>query len=452
MAEPAASKSPSTPASAAASASTVSVGQASPATSTMSTGESTQDESSKLKTFLTILRKFVGVADIASVRFSLPAQLLEPTPNLEYWTYLDRPETFVSMAEPDDPLGRMLAVLTFWFTKDLKYVKGRPCKPYNSTLGEFFRCSWDVEPAPGPIRPPSPPPPLPPSAAPLAPPPPLHRPVRVSFLTEQTSHHPPVSAFVISCPEKGITARGFDQLSAKFTGTSVRVSPGAYNLGIFVTLHQRGDEEYQLTHPTAYLGGLLRGSLNITVADTCFVTCPRSKIKTILRYVEEGWLGRTQNRVEGVVFRYDPAHDRTTKAKEVPDADVLAHIDGCWQDKLYCWRPGAAEKQLLVDLGPLFPVPKFVPAEREQLPNESRRVWHDVTQAIRARDYGRATALKQQVEERQRDQAAERKARHEDFHPRFFTAATTPPGRPTLTAAGREALRGLHEGHYQLAP
>lgn len=26
--------------------------------------------------------RFVGVADIASVRFSLPAQLLEPTPNL----------------------------------------------------------------------------------------------------------------------------------------------------------------------------------------------------------------------------------------------------------------------------------------------------------------------------------------------------------------------------------
>ena len=33
----------------------------------------------------------------------------------------------------------MLEVLRFWFTKDLKYVKGKPCKPYNSTLGEFFR-------------------------------------------------------------------------------------------------------------------------------------------------------------------------------------------------------------------------------------------------------------------------------------------------------------------------
>ncbi len=34
------------------------------------------------RTLLGILRRFVGVADIASVRFSLPSQLLEPVPNL----------------------------------------------------------------------------------------------------------------------------------------------------------------------------------------------------------------------------------------------------------------------------------------------------------------------------------------------------------------------------------
>jgi hypothetical protein len=85
--------------------------------------------------------------------------------------------------------------------------------------------------------------------------------VKVSYLTEQTSHHPPVSAFYIDCPEKGITARGFDQLSAKFTGTSIRVIAGAHNLGIFITLEKRDNEEYQLTHPAAYLGGLLRGKV-----------------------------------------------------------------------------------------------------------------------------------------------------------------------------------------------
>ena len=93
-------------------------------------------------------------------------------------------------------------------------------------------------------------------------------PLRISYLTEQTSHHPPVSAYHVECPVRGISARGFDQLSAKFTGTAIRVVPGNFNHGIFVTLHNHGNEEYQLTHPDAHLGGLLRGSLSVSVADT----------------------------------------------------------------------------------------------------------------------------------------------------------------------------------------
>ena len=293
------------------------------------------DDSSKLKTFLGILRKFIGVSDIASVRFSLPSQLLEPTPNLEYWNYLDRPETFISVDDSDEPLGRMLAVLRFWFTKDLKYIKGKPCKPYNSTLGEFFRCNWEVEDSTPPI---------------------LEdekketighhidtkgKPVRISYLTEQTSHHPPVSAFYIDCPVKGISARGFDQITAKFTGTSVKVAPGAHNLGIFLNLKSRNNEEYQMTHPIASLGGIIRGSLSISVADTCFVTCPRTKQKCILEYLEESWLGKTQNRVKGVVFSYDPTNDKTNRIRDVHESDVLARVEGCWHETVSYQLPGA---------------------------------------------------------------------------------------------------------------
>jgi hypothetical protein len=158
--------------------------------------------------------------------------------------------------------------------------------------------------------------------------------IKVSFLTEQTSHHPPVSAFFVDCPEKGLTARGFDQLSAKFTGTSIKVTPGEHNLGIFITLAKRDNETYQLTHPAAHLGGLLRGALSVTVGDQCYITCAKTKIKTILHYMEEGWLGKTQNRVEGVVFRYDPEKDDKTRIRDVPEKDVLARISGNWKEKI----------------------------------------------------------------------------------------------------------------------
>ena len=164
--------------------------------------------------------------------------------------------------------------------------------------------------------------------------------VRVSFLTEQTSHHPPVSAFYIACPEKGISARGFDQLSAKFTGTSIRVTPGAHNLGIFINLDKR-NEEYQLTHPIAQLGGLIRGSLSVTVADTCFITCPVSRIKVILQYLEEGWLGKNQNRVQGAIYRYDPEKDHITRVKDISEKDMLAKIDGCWYDRIHYTLAGS---------------------------------------------------------------------------------------------------------------
>ncbi|OCK78272.1 hypothetical protein K432DRAFT_357070 [Lepidopterella palustris CBS 459.81] len=423
-----------------------------PANATM---EKVPDDTSKLRTFLSILRRFMGVADIAAVRFSLPAQLLEPTPNLEYWNYLDRPETFISIGDSEEPLGRMLGTLRFWFTKDLKYVKGKPCKPYNSTLGEFFRCIWEVEDTAPYIKHSTSSEPS--SSAASTNSTKSSKCVKVSYLTEQTSHHPPVSAFYVDCPEKGIIARGYDQLSAKFTGTSIRVIPGAHNLGIFIELQNWGGEQYQLTHPAAHLGGLLRGSLSVSVTDTCYVTCAKTKIKVILQYLEEGWLGKTQNRVEGVVFTYDPENDTKTKIKEVPDKDVLCRIEGCWQNKVYYSlgsQPFAKspEKILLVDLNPLFPVPKFVPPMEEQLPNESRKFWAGVTEAIINKQYGLATQLKQELEERQREKAADRKSRNSEWQPRFFTGVVTPVGKPDLTKDGEEVLRGLHMNQFQLVP
>ncbi len=66
-----------------------------------------------------------------------------------------------SIGQSNDELGRFLEVLRFWFTKDLvslacvtyggpklrelqKYIKGKPCKPYNSVLGEFFRVGGGI--------------------------------------------------------------------------------------------------------------------------------------------------------------------------------------------------------------------------------------------------------------------------------------------------------------------
>lgn len=398
----------------------------------------TPSDGSKLRTFLMILKRFVGVTDIAAVRFSLPAQLMEPIPNLEYWHYLDRPETFAAIGDSEDPLERMLGCLRFWFTKDLKYVKGKPCKPYNSSLGEFFRCTWEVDNQKN-------------QEGKL---------LKVNYITEQTSHHPPVSAFVYECPDKGVEATGYDQLSAKFTGTSVKVTPGQFNQGIFIRLKNRDNEEYQLTHPAAFLQGFLRGNLYVTVADTCYVECEKTGIKTILHYLEEGYFGKTQNKVEGIIYKpTDYKTDNLSRLKDVPKDQILGRIEGVWTEKIYFTygdtefkKVPEKDRVLLMDVTPLLPVQKKCPPKEEQLPNESRRFWSDVTEFILSKQFAQATTRKQQLEERQRERATERQQQGKDWRPRFFTTVTEKDGRAILSDEGKQAMDGLQKEQYHLEP
>lgn len=117
--------------------------------------------------------------------------------------------------------------------------------------------------------------------------------VRVVFLTEQISHHPPASDYYFTAPEKGVEAFGVDQISAKVSGTSgwhsfhsgqwlrlgcfdaslfaaVRITPGSMNKGIFISItsgHGAG-EEYHVTHAAAHVNGILRGNFYATMTDS----------------------------------------------------------------------------------------------------------------------------------------------------------------------------------------
>jgi hypothetical protein len=305
------------------------------------------------------------------------------------------------------------------------------------------------------------------------------KPVRVSYLTEQTSHHPPVSAFYISCPEKGLHAKGFDQITAKFTGTSIKVMPGEHNLGIFITVERRNHETYQLTHPAAHLGGILRGALSVTVGDMAYITCPETKLKAILHYYDDGWLGRTTNKVEGIIFRYDPENDTKQRIADVPEEDILVRLGGPWKEKIvFTLGPNPLvrnpppnqsppanpllthlasqsshppEDQItIIDIAPLTVAPKVLPPAEQQLPNESLQLWGEVTKAILSKQYSRATSVKQELEEAQRVKAREREAKGETWKPVFFEQATDKAGKPSLTEKGRAVLERAQRGEWSL--
>lgn len=97
-----------------------------------------------------------------------------------------------------------------------------------------------------------------------------------------------------------------------------------------------------------------------------------------------------------------------------------------------------------------MPEPKVIPQESDQLPNESRRFWKEVTASIVNKQYNQANTLKQEIEERQRQKAAARKDAGRDWRPRFFAGTVTPIGRPDLTEDGKKAIEGLQKDDFRL--
>lgn len=250
-----------------------------------------------------------------------------------------------------------------------QFVKSKIAKPYNSILGEFFRCYYDVPPVtlspegvpqptysldlepsaevlanagkqPSSSKPTKSAASSAPSSAPgtAAPSVKEQPPTRVVFLNEQTSHHPPVSCYHIESrgPKGVVQLKGCDHLSAKFTGTTVRVFPGSHNKGLFVDLPERG-ESYHITHPMAAVAGLLLGKPYATILESTTVTCTggKERYRAIVAYAEESWIRKPQYAVSGVVYKVqDDKELEWTKVKQVPTNRVVASFEGCWRGEV----------------------------------------------------------------------------------------------------------------------
>ncbi|KAJ2822858.1 hypothetical protein IWW50_004036 [Coemansia erecta] len=395
-------------------------------------------EQSKFSAILGILRKLVGVADVIDMRLSLPSQLLDPIPNLEYWNYMESPEHFVAISEPDDEVERMLAVLAWWFSKLLKHT-GKVHKPFNSILGERFFCHWDV-----------------PSAGAGSLGGSSRREdtasssitdvsvgtdsagdkLRVEYITEQVSHHPPVSAFVYRCQERGIEAAGLDHIKAKFTGLSATVAPGSETKGIFVTLKQRGNETYRCTHPSGSIVGWMRGNLKVQMIENSHIVCAKTGLAVLVEFKEERWFSKDKSNVSGKVFRYDEAAfgDKIAswRLKDIPKScEVVATFSGNWDQQVTVRRTNEAERTL-IDMSALDIAAKTVKPLDEQGDLESRRVWEPVASKMREGKHSEASRTKRAIEENQRTLAAERKQRGETFVPALFKADYSETGKPEL--------------------
>ncbi|KNE55799.1 hypothetical protein AMAG_01672 [Allomyces macrogynus ATCC 38327] len=350
--------------------------------------------------FFTFLRKIMG-QDVDSLRIPVPLFLLEPVSNLEYLADLEHVENFVAAADEPTPLARLLAVVRVLATglkKGLKKAK----KPLNPVLGEVFFSEFASKAD---------------ANAPV-----------VQLVGEQVSHHPPISAFHASCPDRGADVTLVFDLKAKYNGLSFGLHNDSW-ARVHLATH---NEDYYLTYPHATLAGVLTMNFTLLWHGSCTVECPQTNLQATLHFKEQKWFGRTSHAVHGTVHKIDD------------HKSVLGSFAGAWNDVI-TFHPAAPESSdapaakpskkdrsktkdkkskskssdLTVESDTELVVPilavhteseyaTHVIPETQCPPHASRNVWSTTMAAMRAGKASAAAAAKAAVENAQRALAKKR--------------------------------------------
>ncbi|CAG9804550.1 unnamed protein product [Chironomus riparius] len=315
----------------------------------------------------------------------LPTFILERRSLLEmYADYFAHPDLFIKIAEHKDPRERMLQVVRWYLSA---YHAGRKSavakKPYNPIIGEIFRCHWNIPEYEiqdntnvvdeGPI--------------------PWCKSDQLTFIAEQVSHHPPISAFYAEHYSKKISFSAHVWTKSKFLGLSI----GVHNIGQGIVTLCDLNEEYILTFPNGYGRSILSVPW-IELGGNVTIKCPKTGYHAEIDFLTKPFYGGKRNRIQGEV--YSPNEKKS-----------FLSIYGEWSGLMEAkYNDGTKTKpEVFVDVNRIPIYKKQVRSVNEQDENESRRIWKEVTAGLKSNDIDLATAAKFRVEQKQREEAKLRK-------------------------------------------
>lgn len=326
----------------------------------------------------------------------LPTFILERRSLLEmYADYFAHPDLFLSITDKKDSRERMVQVVKWYLSS---YHAGRKSavakKPYNPVLGEVFKCHWDIPEKYDNLTP----------SEDLVSDGPISWCTKnqLTFVAEQVSHHPPISAFYAEHVGKRISFNAHVYTKSKFLGLSVCV----YNIGQGVVSVLDYDEDYVVTFPNGYGRSILTVPW-IELGGSTVISCKKTGYSCNIEFITKPFYGNKKHRISAEIFGPD-------------DKKPFLTINGEWNGLMEA-KSNEKEVHEFVDVNKLEIVKKQVRPIREQEENESRRVWKDVTAGLRLNDIDKATAAKQNIEQKQREEARERKERGLDWQTKLFT-------------------------------
>ena len=329
-----------------------------------------------------------------------PPFILSTKSLVEYSTHwAEHPNIFVAPAHEEDPAKRALLVLK-WFITTLKqqYCSrsenlGSEKKPLNPFLGEIFIGRWNDEVG------------------------------LTQLVSEQVSHHPPVTAYCIWNQDSGVQLQGYNGQKTSFSGGRINVK----QVGHAILHLKKYKEDYLITLPSLHIEGLITRSPFVELERSSYIQSSTGFVAKI-DYSGRGWLSGKKNSFVASLY---------SKGQE---KNALYKIEGQWS-KSFTIRDNKSNKNLeTVELTSIKTKPLQVPPIDKQDPLESRRAWQKVAEAIRKGDMSTTSAEKSAIENAQRTLRKKEQEEGRVWSSRFFKRTEQYPVLKSLATSLGESL------------
>lgn len=259
---------------------------------------------------------------------------------------------------------------------------GSEKKPLNPFLGEVFVGKWDDE-----------------------------KYGETILLSEQVSHHPPVTAYAIQNKKNDVLLQGYNGIKAQISAASISVKQYGHAILEFKSLN----ESYLITLPPLHIEGLITASPFVELEGTSYIQSSNGYMATI-DFSGRGYFSGKKNTFKLRIYR--------DQLSSVNKENALATISGQWSGKSYIAKggstPSSKTDELFYDANSKKPEPLTVKPIDQQHNLESRKAWEKVAAAIKKSDYDLITKEKTLLENEQRELRKREKEAGLDWQTRWF--------------------------------
>ncbi|KAF7845479.1 Oxysterol-binding protein-related protein 3A [Senna tora] len=328
-----------------------------------------------------MMQKYIG-SDVTSM-VTLPVIIFEPMTMLQRMAELMEYTYLLDMAdECEDPYMRLVYASSFFISA--YYAYQRTWKPFNPILGETYE---------------------------------MVNHGGITFIAEQVSHHPPMSAghaenehFTYDCTSK---------LKTKFLGNSVDVYP----IGRTRVTLKRDGVVLDLVPPPTKVSNLIFGRTWIDSAGEMVLTNMTTGDKVVLYFQPCGWFGAGRYEVDGYVYNAadEPKVLITGKWNEAMSYQ-LCDLDGeplPGTELKESWRLADIPKKDKFQYTYFaHKINSFDTAPKKLLASDSRL--RPDRMALEKGDLSTSGHEKSSLEERQRAEKRDREAKGDKFVPKWF--------------------------------